>query len=155
MKKASYYLSLIFVMTLAIFTSCKDDDNGGTTDPTQEEIKTEQLTSSPFTVDVLEMDGEDALDGQNITLDFQESGSYSITGGTLPDPAPFGTTMPASGTWAFSDTDNFNRITLTSGGTSVELNVTVLNDDELVFQYAGAGVKEDSPNTTVVVEASR
>lgn len=155
MKKVSYFLSLIFVMALAIFTSCKDDDNGGPPDPTQEEIKTEQLTSSPFTVNVVEVNGEDALDGQNITLTFREDGTYSISGGDLPDPAPFGTDMPTSGNWSFTDTDNFNRITLTSGGTSVELNVTVLNDDEFVFQYTGAGVKEDSPNTTVVVEASR
>lgn len=154
MKRVTYFFSLILLVSLTtVFTSCSDDSGGGT--ETTEQIRTKQLTSGDYTVVSVERDGS-AVDLESpVILSFNDNGTYSITGGDLP--APDGATaMPASGNWSFTDQTNFDDITLTSESSpNVVLTISILEDDELVFQYEGAGLKAGDPAATIEVTASR
>ncbi|WP_152425111.1 hypothetical protein [Nafulsella turpanensis] len=152
MKKASHLLSVLFLMALVIFTSCKDD----TVEETPLEENTRILTAGPFEVSTVALDP--AVDYNftgTSTLTFSENGTYTITGGdALPMVLSTGASIPASGEWSFTDTENFNEITLVNGSESVELTVTSLTDNEIVFSYAGAEPKP-TDEVEVTVTATR
>ena len=153
MKRVTYLLSLILLMSFAVLTSCKDDEATPPPEETEEEIKTGQLTAGDFDVTSVEVGGEVVEEDSPVTLTFAEGGAYTIAGGNLPEP--YGTDLPASGTWAFTDETNFDEITLSSGDAEVVLDIIELDDDSLIFQYDGAGVKDTDPATTVEVTAIR
>ena len=151
MKRASHLLSVLFLMTLVVFTSCKDDTE---VDPLEE--KTSLLTASPFTVSTvtLEPDVDYNFTGP-ATLTFTENGTYTLTGGdALPMVLSTGAAVPETGQWSFTDTENFNEITLTNGSESVVLTVTSLTENEIVFSYPGAEPKPTN-EVEVTVTATR
>lgn len=141
----SFALLLLFV--LCVFSACKDD----TTEETEEQRRTRQLTSGAFTVVevTLTPDSEYSFEGP-VMINFVDSYSFEIDGAaSLPNPSSNpGAALPASGTWSFADTQNYNQIRLTSSGTSVDLSINNLSDNELVFQYMGA---EPKPEDEVMV----
>ena len=150
MKRISYLLSLLLLMSLTLFTACKDDEGGDGTE-TPEQIKTRQLTDGPFTVSTVTKGGEAVtLDGP-VTITFNSNGTYAINGVL---PSPHGTTMPATGTWSFKDTQNFG-IVLNGGSDTVELTSVNIADNSLSFTYQGAGLKASDPAVPVVVNATR
>lgn len=152
MKRTSYLLSILFLLVLTVFTSCKDDDEP----ETELDRKTRQLTSGAFTINEVTLGtGDYAYDG-SATINFQTNNTFTITGNdALPNPASDpNNSLPASGTWAFTDMQNYNAIALTSGNTTVNLSITTLSDSELVFRYTGAEPKP-TDEVQVTVSASR
>lgn len=154
MKRTSYLLSILFLLVLTVFTSsCKDDG-----DPeTEEDRKRRQLTTAPFTVNTVTIGSEEdeTFEGPT-TITFLNNNTFSISGNeALPNPASAPTNpLPASGEWAFTDTQNFNAIRLSSGNTTVNLSITTLSDTELVFRYTAAEPKP-TDEVQVTVSASR
>lgn len=152
MKRTSYLLSILFLLVLTLFTSCKDDD----APETEEDRKRRQLTSAPFTVNTVTIDSEEdtSFEGPT-TITFQNSNTFSISGNTaLPDARSTSEPLPSSGEWAFTDQQNFNTIALTADGATVDLTIITLSDSELVFSYTGAGTKAED-EVQVTVSASR
>lgn len=154
MKKASHLLSILLLMTLVVFTSCKDDTDE--VDPLEE--NTTLLTAEPFNVSTvtLEPDVDYNFTGP-ATLTFEETGTYTLSGGEyLPEVLNIAAPIPTNGTWSFTDTENFDEITLTSGSESVVLTLTSLTEDGLVFSYTGGEPKPIEDNKVeVTVTATR
>lgn len=152
MKKASYLLSVLFLMTLVVFTSCKDDK----VEPTPLEEKTSLLTAGPFEVETVALAPEvDYSFTGPATITFSENGTYTLSGGdALPMVMSTGTSIPATGQWEFTDTTNLNKIALTSGSEEVILTVTSLTENGIVFSYPGAEPKP-SDAVEVTVTANR
>ena len=154
MKRLSYLLSTLLLMTLVVFTSCKDD----TPEETLEQQKTRLLTAGAFNVDAVTLNpNTDFSFTGPTTITFSENNTFTIAGfESLPTvlAAPEGNF--ASGTWAWADTENFDEITLTSGSDAVDLTITSLDDNNLVFTYQGAEPKPTPENeVTVTVTATR
>lgn len=153
MKRTSYLLSILFVLVLTVFASCKDDEVA----ETEAERKTRFLTSGgAFTVDEVTLGtGEYTFEGPT-AINFQANNTFTISGNdALPNPASDpNNALPASGTWAFTDMQNYNTIALTAGTTTVNLSITTLTESELVFRYTGAEPKP-TDEVQVTVSASR
>lgn len=153
MKRTSYLLSILFLLVLTVFTSCKDDEQP----ETEADKKTRQLTSGAYTVDEVTLAGSEeyTLDG-TVTISFQTNNTFTITGNAaLPNPTATPTEpMPASGEWAFTDTQNFNSIALTSDGNTINLSVITLDDNNFDFRYDAAEPKP-TDNVQVTVRSSR
>lgn len=154
MKRTSYLLSILFLLVLTVFTSCKDDEQP----ESEQDRKTRQLTAGAFTVDEVSLAGSEeyTLDG-TVTISFQTNNTFTITGNAaLPNPTATPTDpMPASGTWEFTDTQNFNTIALTSDdGDTINLSITTLDDNNLDFRYSAAEPKP-TDDVQVTVNASR
>lgn len=149
MKRLSYFLSILLLMTLVVFSACKDDEVA----ETLEQKQTRLLTSGPFTVSTVSLNPNTdwSFDGPT-TLTFNaENKTFSVSGNTsLPMIAEPDVAFPASGSWAWKDTENFDEITLTSDSGSVDLTITNLGDNSLVFSYAGFPVKGTAAEVTVV-----
>ncbi len=154
MKKLSYLLSTLFLLTLVIFTSCKDDSSEP--EETLEEEQTRLLTSGAFTVDAVSLAGDTEFSFTGpTTITFSENNTFNITGfEALPSVfnAPEGNF--ASGTWEWKDATNFDEVTLTSGSDMVDLTITSLDDNNLVFNYPGAEPKP-ADEVEVTVTATR
>lgn len=152
MKRTSYLLSILFILVLTVFASCKDDE----VTETEEEAKTRLLTSGAFTVDEVSLGSGDYTFQGPATINFEDNNTFTITGNeALPNPVSTPTdALPASGEWSFTDTQNFNAIALTSGGTTVDLTISTLSESDLVFRYQGAEPKP-TDEVAVTVSASR
>lgn len=154
MKRTSYLLSILFLAVLTIFTACKDD---GVPTPEPGEEETQHLTGGAWTVNSITLAPDNAAHSFEgpVTISFQENKTFTITGATeLPNPTAAPTdNMPASGSWEWTN-DNFNAISLTSGGTTVPLTITTLSESALTFTYAGA-IPKPEDNVTVTVSATR
>lgn len=152
MKRLSYLLSLLFLMNLTLFTACKDDDQPGPDPKTDEEVKTEQLTSGAFTVQEVTKGGENVTPATKPTITFNSNGTYQITGEL---PTPQGATLGSSGEWKFTDTTNWGITLIPTGSEAVQLTSVTLTDSNLNFTYQGAGLKPSDPAVPVVVKATR
>ena len=134
MKRITNLLPLLLLMGLIFFTACDPKEPTPTPEPTEEEIKTEQLATDSWTVTSADRndDFEVDLGGQTVTLAFSENGAFTATN---EDALP-GENFPAAGTWEFA-TDNFDRITLTptAGGNPLTLTVTTLSASSFTFSY--------------------
>lgn len=150
MKRIPYLFPLLLLIGLSLFTACKDD---GPDEPSEEDIKREQLSSGSWTVtsadrnDAFEFD----LGDQTVTLNFTETGSFTTTG---VDALP-GDNFPSGGNWEFT-TENFDRIELTpTSGSALTLTVSTLDDDTFNFSYETTDDKSGNENFTVTVSASK
>jgi hypothetical protein len=153
MKSISYALSLLLLIGLSVFSSCKDD----TTEETEEQRVTRQLTSGIFTVTEVSLapDTEYNFEGP-ATINFSDNNTFVIEGAeSLPNPGSTAdTALPEAGTWSFTDTQNHNQLRLSSSGSSVDITIISLDDTELVFEYLGAEPKPED-EVRVKVRASR
>lgn len=153
MKSISYALSLLLLIGLSVFTSCKDD----TTEETEEQRVIRQLTSGAFTVTEVSLipDTEFNFEGP-ATINFSDNKTFVIEGAeSLPNPSSTaGTALPGAGTWSFTDTQNYNQLSLSASGSTVDITIISLDDHELVFEYLGAEPKPED-EVTVRVRASR
>lgn len=148
MKRLSYFLSILLLVTLVVFSACKDDE----VSETLEEKQTRLLTSGPFTVSAVTLnpDTQWSYDGPTSLTFNAENKTFSVSGNTaLPMIAEPDINFPASGNWVWKDTQNFNEITLTAGSESVDLTITNLDDNNLVFTYAGFPAKNEPAVVTV------
>lgn len=149
MKKASHLLSVLFLMILVVFTSCKDD----APKETLEQKNTRLLTEEAFTVNEVSLTGDvDYSYTGGTTITFSENNTFNVSGGEALPGLGINVPFPASGDWSFTDKTNFDEITLTSGGEEVVLTLTTIDENNLVFSYDGVEVKED---VNVTVNASR
>lgn len=155
MKRFSYLLSTLLLLTLVVFSSCKDD----TPDETLEEQKIRQLTAGAFTVDevTLNPSTEFAYTAGSTIITFSDNNTFTMAGyDALPTflSAPEGNF--SSGTWSWTDTQNYDEVRLTSGDDVVDLTITSLDDNNLVFTYQGAEPKPIAEDeVTVTVTATR
>lgn len=151
MKRTSYLLSILFLLVLTVFTSCKDDEQP----ESEQDRKTRQLTTEAFTVTEVTLAGSEeyTVDG-TVTIRFNTNTNFTVTGNAaLPTPTE-ADAFPASGTWAFSDTQNFNTIVLTSGSNTINLTVVTLDDNNFDFRYDAAEPKP-TDNVQATVRSSR
>lgn len=152
MKRLSYLLSTLLLMTLVVFSSCKDD----TVEETLEEQKNRQLTAGAFNVQTVTLDpSTDFSFTGPTTITFSANNTFTMAGyDALPSVAGAPEGNFSSGTWAWTDAQNFDEIRLTSGTDVVDLTITSLDDNNLVFTYLGAEPKPDD-EVTVTVTATR
>ena len=138
MKKLSYLLSLLLLMTMTVFTSCKDDEDGPVLKTPAQEAA-EKLIGTYTVTSATRDDVAVDLEGQTVTLTFnaEEDG----TGGTFTSNnagvLPGDTDLPASGTWAWSGA-NFNAVVV--GGKTLNFT-TPLGASPTTFTYTGTDAK--------------
>lgn len=152
MKRLSYFLSVLLLMTLVVFSACKDDEVA----ETLEEKQTRLLTSGAFTVNTVTLSPTTdwSFEGPTALTFNAENKTFSVSGNaSLPMIAEPDVSFPASGTWVWKDTQNFDEITLTADGESVDLTITTLDDNSLVFSYPGFPSKGEP--AVVTVDASK
>lgn len=151
MKRISYLLSILFLLVLTVFTSCKDDEQS----ESEADRKTRQLTSGAFTVDEVTLaDNEEYTVDGTVSIRFNSNTEFTVSGNAaLPTPSG-ADAFPASGNWAFTDTQNFNTIALTSGGNTINLSIVTLDDNNFDFRYAAAEPKP-TDNVQATVRSSR
>ena len=149
MKKLSYLLSLLLLMTMIVFTSCKKDP-----DPvlkTDAQNAAEKLVGTYTVTNVTRSDDATVdLEGQTVTLTFAAKddgtgGTFTSTNaGVLPGDAD----LPASGTWAWSGS-NFKAVVI--NGTTLNFT-SALGASPTIFTYAATDAKG---NFTATVTATK
>lgn len=153
MKRLSYLLSTFLLMTLVVFSSCKDD----TPEETLEQKQTRLLTAGAFNVQTVTLnpDTDYSFTGPT-TITFSESNNtFTIAGfESLPKPANAPEGNFASGTWEWKDATNFDEVTLTSGTDKLDIVITSLDENSMVFTYTGAEPKPGD-EVAVTVTATR
>ena len=141
MKKVSYLFSLAFLMSLVVLTSCGDD---GGNEPSPEEEAAAELSQS-WTVNTVNSEAPSS----SVTITFEEDRSFTVTGAEALPEIVAGTGFPTSGTWDFTDTENFDDVTLTSGNTTVDLSDLVASEGDLSFTYSGVTNKGEDLDVDV------
>ncbi len=153
MKKLSYLLSLLFLMTLTVFTSCKDDEGDNPPAPTAQETKAKQLAGTWTVTNVTRpgVTGNVIEDGQTVTLTFTEDGTYSATNtDVMPGETP---AFPSGTTWAWPNTTSTNSIVITPG--NVNFNALNVTDNSLTFTYTTQDAKSQGADVNVTVTATK
>lgn len=150
MTKTKNLLVLMLVMALGIVTACGGSDEK----ETEQQVKTRQLskTWNITNVELVSGTGDYSYQSGASTITFNKEQNYTITGQeALPYARPY---APISaGTWAWNSTTNLNAITLTpssSAVTPINLSVTTLTDNSLIFEYPGALGKAENQVTVRV-----
>lgn len=152
MKRLSYLLSTLLLITLVVFTSCKDE----APEETLEQKQIRLLTAGAFNVQTVTLNpNTDYSFTGPTTITFSENNTFTIAGSeSLPTPSSAPEGNFASGTWEWKDTTNFDEVTLTSGTDVVDFTITSLDDNNMVFTYQGAEPKP-TDEVEVTVTATR
>ena len=150
-------LTNMLVLMLALFfvmASCDKEEP-----LTEQQKKTNMLTSKPWNITNVAVTGTNTYSYTSgaSTIKFNQDGTYAVTGaGSLPENRnPYGA-FPAGGNWAFASATNFNTIVLTptgAGANTINLTVTTLSDNSLVFSYdAALGKAANEVSATVTAQ---
>lgn len=115
-------LSIFFLVgIIGVFSSCKDDE--GQPAPTAQEEATAKLTSSPWKLDRVTVDGINQTDVyKNLTVSFTGSAFSSTNGGVV---------WPANGSWTFQN----QEATLIKRSDDVEITIQTLTDQSLMLSF--------------------
>jgi hypothetical protein len=123
MKKFLNTLTILSVLSLVIFISCKGDGTDPVPEPTAEQIQAEKIVGKTWKATVtgatIKLDAQAAAGWENFTLTFtgnETGGNFTTTNAVSP------LVWPSQGTWKFQ-----NGVTtlLRSDNVQMTLNVTV------------------------------
>ena len=141
MKKLSYLLSLLLLMTMTVFTSCKDDEPVIDDNPVQDRM---DLIAGTHTVTAATYPGGSVdLTGQTVTLTFTAAGVYT---GANTDVLPGD--FPASGTLTIPNADNLNSARI--GTTNINITSVTATGMTFTYQATDPKINEGAPFTVTV-----
>ena len=142
---------LLSFLTLSILVfGCKKSD-----DPSPEEQQTKKLTKTWTITSVTLSPSTDYSYNSTVTYTFGSDKTFTATNAeALPFAASPFREMPTSGTWAFEEGSNFEKVVLTDASNDkVTLTIMALDDNNLTVTYPGAEPKETNL-VTVTVKAT-
>jgi hypothetical protein len=146
MKNVNILFKLLMLLAIVSLSAC-----GGSDDPESEGDKNNRYltnkSSKTWTVESVTLSSDTPYEfSGTVEITFNTGGTYTLTGGEfLPNTASPFAPIPASGDWAFSDQENYSRITLGD----IEFAI-ILSETSLTLEYAGAAPKETDTATVTV-----